>query len=170
MPIPCTPATKVAFNATGQQYRQTTPFTYLGGTVTETPNLPDEIDRRIRAGWMSFKRYNRELYDRPKASLLALKARVVRSEAVEALLYGCATWTLLKGHDIKLRTTHHRMLLRILGAWCVSPNKRILSYKDALQRTECERIETTAHKWAVGLWPRGGWGTRKRRPNTGRGS
>ena len=116
----------------GQQYRQTTSFTYLGGTVTEIANLSDEIDRRIRAGWMSFKRYIRELYDRPKASLLALKARMVRSEVVEALLYGYATWTPLKGHYTKLRTTHHRMLLRIHGAWCKSPNKRIFSYMDAL--------------------------------------
>ena len=107
--------------------------------MIETPNLSDEINRRIRAGWMGFKRYKRELYGRPKASLLPM----VRYEVVEALLYRCATWTPLKGHYAKLRTTHHRMLLRILGAWCKSPNKRILSYKDALQRTECESIETT---------------------------
>ena len=56
MSITRAPATKIVLNATGQQYRQTTSFTYLGGTVTETPNLSDEIDRRIRAGWMSFKR------------------------------------------------------------------------------------------------------------------
>ena len=111
--------------------------------MTEMPNLSDEIDQRIRAGWMGFKRSKRELYDRPKASLLPLKARMVRSEVVEALLYGCVTWTPLKCHYAKLRTTHHRMLLRILGAWCKSPNKRILSYKDALQRTQCESIETT---------------------------
>ena len=61
MPIPHAPATKIVFNATGQQYRQTTSFTYLGGTVTEMPNLSDEIDRRIRAGWIGFKRYKREL-------------------------------------------------------------------------------------------------------------
>ena len=58
------------------------PDTYLGGTVTEMPNLSDEIDRRICAGWIGFKRYKRELYDRPKASLLPLKARMVRSEVV----------------------------------------------------------------------------------------
>ena len=68
-------------------------FTYLGDTVTEMPNLSNEIDRRIRPGWMGFKRYKRELYDQPKASLLPLKARMVRSEVVEALLYGCVTWT-----------------------------------------------------------------------------
>ena len=93
MPIPRAPATKMVFNATGQQYRQTTSFTYLGGTVAEMPNLSDEIDRRIRAGWMGFNRYKPELCDRPKASLLPLKARMVRSEVVEAPLYGCVTWT-----------------------------------------------------------------------------
>ena len=56
MPIPRTPATKIVFNATGQQYHQTTCFTYLGGTVTEIPILSNEIDRRIRAGWMGFQR------------------------------------------------------------------------------------------------------------------
>ena len=56
MPIPRAPATKIVFNAMGQQYRQTISFTYLGGTVTEMLNLSDEIGRRIRAGWMGFKR------------------------------------------------------------------------------------------------------------------
>ena len=137
MRISRAPATNIDFNATGQQDRQTTSFTYLGGKVTETPNLSDEIDRRICAGWMGIKRYKRELYDRPKASLLPLKARMVRSEVVEALLYGCATWT------------HHRMLLQILGAWCKSPNKRILSYKDALQQTGREHRNNRAHEEVV---------------------
>ena len=57
--------------------------------MTEMPNnLSDEIDRRIRAGWVGFKRYKRELYDFQKASLLPLEARMARSEVVEALLYG----------------------------------------------------------------------------------
>ena len=64
-------------------------------------------------------------------------------EVVEALLYGCATWTPLKDHYNKLRPTHHRMLLQILGAWCKSPNNRVHSYKDALQRTGCESIKIT---------------------------
>ena len=151
MCMPYTPATKIVFNATGQQYCQTTSFIYFGGTVTETPNLSDEIDRRIRAGWMGLKRYTQELYDRPKASLLPLKARMVRSEVVETLLYGYATRTPLKGHYTKLHTTHHRMLLRILRAWCKSPDKRILSYKDSIQRTECESIKTTVRTRRL-LW------------------
>ena len=104
---------------------------------------------------------------------------MVRSEVVEALLYGCATWTPLKGPYTKLRTTHRRMLLQILGGWCKSPNKRILSYKDALQRTKCESIETTMRTRRL-LWSgtllrmgdhrlptcREGWRTRG---NVGRG-
>ena len=43
--IPHAPATQIVFDTTGQRYRQTTFFTCLSGTVTETPNLSDEIDR-----------------------------------------------------------------------------------------------------------------------------
>ena len=45
---------------------------------------------------MSFNRYRRELYDRPNASLLDLKVRMVKVDVVQALLYGCGTWTSLK--------------------------------------------------------------------------
>ncbi|CAM9493930.1 unnamed protein product, partial [Ascophyllum nodosum] len=95
-------------------------FTFLGGTVTGILNLSDKIDGRIRAKWISFKRYTRELHDRPKGSLLPRKARMVRPDVVETLLYGCATWTPLKGQYTKLRITHHWILLQILGAWCKS--------------------------------------------------
>ena len=64
--------------------------------VTPQDNLFRVFGRRrhcnhkpvVRAGWMSFRRYTRELYDRPKASLLSLKAQMVRSKVVgEAPLY-----------------------------------------------------------------------------------
>ena len=51
--------------ATGQQYHQTTAFTYLGGMITERPKLSTEIRHRIGADWMSFNRYRTKLYDRP---------------------------------------------------------------------------------------------------------
>ena len=73
MPIPRAPATQKIFNE--QQYGQITFFIYLEGAAIKTPNLSDETDRRIRVGSMSFGCYMRELYDRPKASLLPLEAR-----------------------------------------------------------------------------------------------
>ena len=54
MPIPLAPATQIVFDATAQF------STYPGGAVTGTPNLSDEINRRILAGWMSFKHYMRD--------------------------------------------------------------------------------------------------------------
>ena len=77
--------------------------------MTETPNFSDEADRRIHAGWMSFRRYTRELYDRPKTSLLHLKARMEKSEVVEALRYRCAAWAPLK------RTTTTSFVQHITG-------------------------------------------------------
>ena len=141
---PRTLAMHIVFNATGQQYVQNTQFTCFVCAVTETPkHVSTEIDRRIPTERMSSRRYTREWYDHPKTSLLRLKARMVKSKAVEALLYGCAIWTPLKGHCNKLRTKHHRMLPRIPEAWRRSSNNRILSYKDALQQTGCESIEAT---------------------------
>ena len=89
---------------------------------------------------MSFRHYTWELYNRPKASLLHPKARMVEVEIVVALLYRCARWTPLEGHYDKFRTSHHRMYPRILGVRCKLPDNRILSYKDALQRTGRESI------------------------------
>ena len=76
MPIPHGLVTPITINAAGQHYRQTASLIYLGGAVTETPNLSVEIDRRIRAGWMGLNGYRRELYDRPKVSLLDLRMQI----------------------------------------------------------------------------------------------
>ena len=55
-------------------------FTYLRGTVTETPDMSVEIARRIRACWKRIRRYLRELHDQPKV-VLSLKTRMVKVEA-----------------------------------------------------------------------------------------
>ena len=114
MPPPRTPRTMVRVEAAAQIYKQVQSFTYLGGAVTETPDMFVEIARRTRACWMRIRRYLRELYDQPKVAL-SLKTRMVKAEAIEALLYGCSTWTLRQEHYAKLRTVH-RVLLRIIGA------------------------------------------------------
>ena len=113
-PTAYTAYTMVRIEAAGQIYKQVRSFTYLGGAVTETPNMSAEIARRTRACWMRIRRYSRELYDQPKAAL-SLKTRMVKAEAIEALLYGGSTWTLRQEHYAKLRTVHHRFLLRIIG-------------------------------------------------------
>ena len=63
MAPPRTPQTMVQIKAAGQTYKQVQSFTYLGGTVTEVPDMSVEIARRTRACWMRIRRYLRELYD-----------------------------------------------------------------------------------------------------------
>ena len=56
MPPPRTPRTMVRIEAAGQIYKQVQSFTYLGGAVTETPDISVEIARRTRACWMRIRR------------------------------------------------------------------------------------------------------------------
>ena len=63
---------------------------------------------------MRVKKNAVQLYDRPTVPL-DLNVRMVKAEAVEALLYGSLTWTLRQEHYKELRTVHHRVLLRIIG-------------------------------------------------------
>ena len=161
MPPPRTPRTMVRIEAAGQIYKQVQSFTYLGGAVTETPDMSVEIARRTRACWMRIRRYSRELYGQPKVAL-SLKIWMVKAEAIEALLYGCSTWTLRQEHYAKLRTAHHRVLLRIIGAQRKRPDHRITSYNRAFEITRCESIETTLRTrrllWAGTLLRMsGGW-------------
>ena len=92
--------------AAGQAYKQVQSFTYLGDAVTETPDMSVEIARRTCACWMRIRRYLRELYDDQPKIAPSLKIRMVKAEAIEALLYGCSTWTLRQEHHAKVRTVH----------------------------------------------------------------
>ena len=49
MPPPRTPRTMVRVEAGGQIHKQVQSFTYPGGAVNETPDMPDETVRRTRA-------------------------------------------------------------------------------------------------------------------------
>ena len=142
MPPSRTPRTMVRIEAAWQIYKQVQSFTYLGGAVTETPDMSVEIARRTCACWMRIRRYSRGLYGQPKVAL-SLKTRMVKAEATEALLYGCSTWTLRQEHYAKLRIVHHRVLLRIIGEQRKRPDHRMTSYNHALEMTGCESIKTT---------------------------
>ena len=160
MPSPRTPRTIVRIEAAGQIYKQVQYFTYLGGAVTETPDMSAEIARRTRACWMRIRRYSRKFYGQPKVAL-SLKTRMVKAEAIEALRYGCSTWTLRQEHYANLCIVHHRVLLRIIGAQRKRPDHRMTSYNRALEITRFETIETTLRTrifWGAGTLLRMGGG------------
>jgi len=131
--------------AAGQKYKQTNRFIYLGGVIDENANINPEIERRTRFAWACFKKYGRELYDRPTAPL-QLKVRMLKAEVLETLLYGCMTWTLGQEHYAKLRTVHHQLLLRTIGFSRRQRSDHVLSYSKALKQTQCDSVETVVRK------------------------
>ena len=151
MPPPRTPRTIVQIEAAGQTYKPVHSFTYIGGAVTEVPDMSVKIAKRTRASRMRIRRYIREPYDQPKVAL-SLKIRIVKAEAIEAFLYGYSTWTFRQEHYAKLPTVYHRVLLRIIGAQRKRPDHRMTSFNRALEITGCESIETTLRTRRLLLW------------------
>ena len=74
-----------------------------------------EINHRSRAALACIRRFSRELFDRPRAPW-RLKVRLLRPEAMEALLYGCMTWAPRRDHYRLLRRTHHHYSYELSGA------------------------------------------------------
>ena len=68
------------------------------------------------------------------------------------MLYGCATWTMRSQDFSRPRTAHHKLLLRIIvirrkdRTWY-----KPLSYREEIERTGSERIETTIRKRQLGF-------------------
>ena len=91
------PPPPLVIKAAGQKYAQTAQFRYLGGLVNEDGELTQEINHRSRAAWACIRRFSRELFDRPRVPW-RLKVRLLRAEAMEALLYGCMTWAPRREH------------------------------------------------------------------------
>ena len=137
--------------AEGQRYKQTTAFVHLDGAISESTDLDTEIKRRIGAAWASVRKYSSQLYDRRNARL-SLKIRLFKAEVMEAMLYGCATWTMRSQNFSSLRIAHHKLLLRIIGFW---RKDRIwykpLSYREVLERTGSVRIDTRIRKRQLGF-------------------
>ena len=118
--------------------------------MTETPDISVGIARRTRACWMRIRRYLRELCDQPKVAL-SLKTRMIKAEAIEALLYGCSTWILRQEHYPKLRTVNHRVLICIIGTQCIRLDYWMTSYNRALEITGCKSIQATLRTTRL-LW------------------
>ena len=147
---PHTASNALRIEVAGQRYKQTTEFVYLGYAISESADLDIEIKRRIVAVWASVRKYSSQLYDRRNARL-SLKIRPFKAEVMEVMLYGCATWTMRSQEFSSLRTAHHKLLLRVIGFRCKDGiGYKPVSYREVLERTGSERIETTIRKRQLG--------------------
>ena len=77
---------------------------------------------------------------------LRLKVRLLKAEVVEALIYGCMTWSPNKPDYDRLRRVHHSMLLRCLGWRKRKRDDHTLSYADARAKIASENIEGIVRK------------------------
>ena len=139
-PTPPLPALEIS--AAGQKYNQVHQFVYVGGLVTEDADPTRDINLRTKIAWGCFKKFSTEFFDRPSA-LLRLKARLLKVEAAEALLYGCLTWTPRNAPYRQLRTTHHKLLLRVIEYRRVLGTYRQMSYAKDLKKTGSQSVGAT---------------------------
>ena len=87
-PTPPLPALEIA--AASQKYHQVHQFVYLDGIITGDAHITRDINRRTKIARGCFKKFSTELFDRTRAPL-KVKSRWLKTEAMEALLYGCMT-------------------------------------------------------------------------------
>ena len=86
------------------------------------------------------RRYGPELFDRPGAPQ-RLKVRLLRAEAMEALLHGCVAWSPRIDRCDLLTTIHYRLLLLVIGYRHQRGTYRQLSYAQALKIVGCQFVE-----------------------------
>ena len=65
---------------------------------------------------------------------------------MEALLYGCMTWAPRNAPYQQLRTTHYKLLLRVIGSHGVHGTYRKMSYAKALKKTGSQSVEATVRQ------------------------
>ena len=139
-PTPPLPALKIA--AAGQKYHQVHQFVYLGGLVTEDADTTRYINHRTQIARGCFRKFSTEFFYRPSAPL-RLKVRLLKVEAMEALLYGCMTWAPRNAHYQQRRTTPNKLLLRDSGYRRVHGTYRQMSYAKALKKIGSQSVEAT---------------------------
>ncbi|CAM9314985.1 unnamed protein product [Sphacelaria rigidula] len=132
--------------AGGQRYKQAGKFVFLGGAISADAKISIETNRRISAKWTCIRKFGSQLYDRPNGQL-SLKVGLVEAEVVGAVWYGCATWTLRSEDFDSLRTSHLKLLLRLVGFR--REDRKCLQHtlaRSGARDDHCERIETTIRK------------------------
>jgi hypothetical protein len=83
-------------------------FKYLGSIISSDGFIDEDIDQRIKVGWMKWKQLSSVLCDRKVP--VKTKGKVYKTAVRPALLYGSECCAPQKKHYTKLHTTEMRML------------------------------------------------------------
>lgn len=91
--------------------KKTVEFVYLSGSISASRDSSFEVRRRLQRALACLRGYTVEVYDRP-GLYLWLKVRLLKAEVLEAMLFGCVTWSPNLFAYARLRNIHRSMLLR----------------------------------------------------------
>lgn len=97
----------------GQLLTRTGEFKYLGSYVNEKGELDREVNHRIQAGWINWKRMTGVLCDRRIQR--KMKGKVFKAVVRPAMIYGSETWPVKKAQEKKLEVVEMRMLRWSMG-------------------------------------------------------
>ena len=75
-----------------------------------------------------------------------LKIWMLRAEVIEAMLYGCVTWSTRACHYDTLRRAHHRFVTHCIGWRKHNRADHSISYLDTVIKTGSESIEATLRR------------------------
>ncbi|CAM9926178.1 unnamed protein product, partial [Sphacelaria rigidula] len=128
-----------------QRYKQVAAFLYLRRKISSTGDATPEIHSRSGQAWACFYKHSRAVYDNPYIALVT-KVRLLKTDVIEVMLYGCVIWTIAHENFGTSWETHRETLLRCLNKYTSSrsaPDYHMLPYHEVLERIGCECIEAT---------------------------
>ena len=89
-------------------------FPYLGSVVDSSGRLDAEVNRRVAQASKAFGALRKAVFLDKNLSM-ATKRRIYNACVLSVLLYGAECWILLRRHEKKVNTFHHRCIRAILG-------------------------------------------------------
>ncbi|PIO76202.1 hypothetical protein TELCIR_01716 [Teladorsagia circumcincta] len=81
-------------------------YVYLGQAITMDNDLTIEIGHRHKAGWATFNKYRDVLTDK---RLDKIRAQVLNTHVLAALVYGSETWSTIIDEERRLASTQGAM-------------------------------------------------------------
>ncbi|KAM7524737.1 hypothetical protein LguiA_014639 [Lonicera macranthoides] len=112
---------------------QYTRFKYLGSIIQEDGEIEGDVNHRIQAGWLKWRKASGVLCD--KKVPLELKGKFYRTAVRPAMLYGTECWAVKSQHENKLNVAEMRML-----RWMSGKNRKDRIRNDTI-RSKTEYME-----------------------------
>ncbi|KAH1257526.1 Transposon TX1 uncharacterized protein [Glycine max] len=92
---------------------QVTRFKYLGSVIQDDGEIEGDVNHRIQAGWMKWRKASGVLCDAKVP--IKLKGKFYRTAVRSAILYGTECWAVKSQHENKVGVAEMRMLQWMCG-------------------------------------------------------